>query len=377
MPKFRTAMDNVIIIGGGLAGLTAAIHLSKAGVAVSVFEKNEFPRHKVCGEYLSNEAVLYLESLGVDLAALNPKKITRTLISTVSGKHIGAKLPLGGLGISRYALDHALYRKAVENGCEIVAETVSDISFSDGIFTLTTSAKTEHHARIVLGAFGKRSNIDLKLRRRFTLQKSPWLAVKAHYRGDFPDDLVALHNFRGGYCGVSKVETGAINICYLADYASFKKYKDVEEYQKMVVGKNPMLAEIFNNEPVFKPIAISQISFADKLPVENHMLMIGDTVGVIHPLCGNGMAMAIHSAKLASGLTIDYFSGKIQSRKSLEKSYAIAWNTRFRRRIETGKFIAAILRREKAAAFLMNLLIVFPSVLPVIIRKTHGKTTLS
>src|SRR5690606_30134900 len=132
--------------------------------------------------------------------------------------------------------------------------------------------------------------LDQKMGRRFILQKSPWLAVKAHYRGDFPDTLVALHNFKGGYCGISKVEDDIINICYLTDYKIFKGYKDIEAHQKEVLYKNPHLKEVFENYKriMDRPLTIGQISFNKKQIVENHIIMIGDSAGLIHPLCGNG-----------------------------------------------------------------------------------------
>jgi flavin-dependent dehydrogenase len=200
------------------------------------------------------------------------------------------------------------------------------------------------------------------------------LAVKAHYTGDFPDEIVALHNFRGGYCGVSKVENGALNVCYLADLKTFRQFRDIEDFQTHIVSENPYLKPIFNNaKPMFKPLAISQVSFGEKLPVENHILMIGDTAGLIHPLCGNGMAMAVHSAKIASELVVDYCAGKILSRNALENQYVLEWNLNFRHRLRTGRWLAALMRREKAADLAMRFLTRFPKVLPYIIRHTHGK----
>ncbi|HLA55318.1 MAG TPA: NAD(P)/FAD-dependent oxidoreductase [Flavobacterium sp.] len=366
---------NVIIIGGGLAGLTAAIHLSKAGIQTTVIEKNEFPKHKVCGEYISNEVLTYFNFLEIDIASLNPVNITRTSISTVSGKQIQSKLPLGGFGVSRYALDHLLYQKALGNGCEIIHDVVNDIDFSNDFFTVTTSENSILKSAIVLGAFGKRSNIDQKINRSFITKKSPWLAVKAHYSGNFPNDVVELHNFRGGYCGVSKVENESINICYLADYESFKKHKNIDAYQQDVLCENPHLKAIFENTKMLfdKPITISQVSFEKKKPVENRMLMIGDTAGLIHPLCGNGMAMAIHSAKIAAELTIRYLDGKIDSRQKLENEYTSQWNLNFKKRMRNGRWLAALLRNETAAGMAMKGLSYFPFLLPKIIRSTHGK----
>ena len=94
---------DVIIIGGGLAGLTAALHLTKENYHVLVLEKHRYPHHKVCGEYVSNEIKPYLQHLGISLS--KEVAIDSLLISTVKGKSLEVKLPLGGMGISRYHLD--------------------------------------------------------------------------------------------------------------------------------------------------------------------------------------------------------------------------------------------------------------------------------
>ena len=365
----------VLIIGGGLAGLTAAIHLSKIGFQVTVVEKNEFPKHKVCGEYISNEVLPYLNWLNLCITELNPTNITHLEFSTVSGKTIKNNLSLGGFGISRYAFDEYLFKKAIANGCKIIRDTVESIVFDKEEFTVTTSDKIILKAEIVIGAFGKRSNIDQKLNRNFILKKSPWLAVKAHYSGGFPNHLVGLHNFDGGYCGVSKVENDIINICYLADYKTFKKFKNIDDYQEKVVFKNPHLKAIFEKSKLVfeKPLTISQICFEKKQAVENHILMIGDTAGLIHPLCGNGMAMAIHSAKIVSELIDKYSNNEIKSRTELEEKYIQEWNFNFKNRLKMGRFLSTLLQKQKLSVVVMRILIIFPFLLPKIIKKTHGK----
>lgn len=365
----------VLIIGGGLAGLSSAIHLSKLGLQVRLIEKNEYPKHKVCGEYISNEVLPYFQWLDLNIEDLHPSTIKKLQFSSVKGKIISCDLPLGGFGISRYALDEFLYQKAKANGCEIIHDNVENVIFDKDEFTVSTSEALVFKSKIVIGAFGKRSNIDLKLGRDFIQKKSPWLAVKAHYSGDFPNDLVGLHNFKGGYCGVSKVEEGRINICYLAHYETFKHYKNIEEFQHEIVCQNPHLKSVFEKSTLLfeKPLTISQICFEKKEAVENHILMIGDTAGLIHPLCGNGMAMAIHSAKIVSELVASYYNNKIKSRSELEEIYSQEWNYNFKSRLATGRFLAKILQKEKLAAFIMRLLVIFPFLLPQIIKRTHGK----
>jgi len=367
--------NQIIIIGGGLSGLTAAIHLSKNGFGVTIIDKNSYPRHKVCGEYISNEVLSYLNWLDIYPETLNPTQIKNLNFSTKSGKTITANLPMGGFGISRFAFDSHLFNKITNENCIFIQETVTEIEFSDDIFTVTLSNHQTLKSKIVIGAFGKRSNVDQKMHRDFILKKSPWLAVKSHYAGVFSNDTVGLHNFKGGYCGVSKVENDTINICYLADFKTFKKYKNIDEYQQKVVFQNPILKEIFEKStPVFdKPLTISQISFDQKKCVENHILMIGDSAGLIHPLCGNGMAMAIHSAKIASELVSDYMTNKIPSRKLLEKKYTENWNKQFSKRLRIGRFLGKLLQQQSLSEMLIRMFVWFPALLGLIIKQTHGK----
>jgi flavin-dependent dehydrogenase len=364
---------DIIIIGGGLAGLTAGIHFSKEGRRVLVLEKSGYPKHKVCGEYVSGEIVPYLEWLGIDVAALKAVSINKFEFSASNGKTVTAILPLGGIGISRYALDYYLYQKALENGCEVVQAHVTDVQFNEDSF-IVTAGDVAYTAKVVIGAYGKRSNIDQVLSREFIKGKSPWLAVKAHYSGNFPDHVVGLHNFDGGYCGVSKVEGGLINVCYLADYESFKKYKNIEEYQDKVLAGNMNLKKILaESAMVFdKPVTISQICFDRKQPVENHILMAGDTAGLIHPLCGNGMAMAIHSAKIASETVLDFLNGK-SNRLGMEQQYKAEWRRQFSKRLAMGRVLGRILQNRFLTKQLMRVVSYVPALLPVIIKQTHGK----
>lgn len=365
---------NVIIVGGGLAGLSAAIHLAQAKVSVLVLEKKKYGTHKVCGEYISNEVLPYLEYLGVDMFDLGATKIDKFELSTVSNRYLKSKLPLGGFGISRFTLDKAMAERAKNLGVKIVGDTAVDISYQSDCFQVTTLNNTIFHSRLVIGAYGKRNAIDKKLKRPFIQNKSPYLGVKIHVKGTFPNDVIALHNFEGGYCGVSKVENDVLNLCYITDYEAFKPYKNIADFQEKVVFQNTYLRDLFqNSEPLFDaPLSISQISFSSKSPVENHILMCGDTAGMIHPLCGNGMSMAIRAAQIASVLIIDFLDGKID-RVQLEKQYAQQWNKNFALRLKAGHSVAKIFDKERLTDFFIRILNVFPSAIPKIIQLTHGK----
>ena len=357
-----------------MAGLTSAIHLSKFQKQVLLIEKNAYPKHKVCGEYLSNEVLPYLNSLGIDPLKEGAKNITKLQLSTTKSEAIEGSLPLGGFGVSRYFLDELLMKKAASNGARILQDTVHSISFKEDCFTIKTKTFGTFQSRITIGAFGKRSLLDLKMKRPFIQNKSPYLAVKIHVNGSFPENLVALHNFQGGYCGVSKVETNAINLCYLADYKTFKKYQNIEDFQENVVFKNTFLKRIFKEStPVFeKPMAISQLSFETKSLVENHLIMCGDAAGMIHPLCGNGMAMAIMSAQMASYRILEFLNGQTKRREKLEKHYIRDWNQEFSMRLKTGHGIAKVFSNPLVSKVVYSSLKRVPSLLPKIIGFTHG-----
>jgi len=343
----------VVVVGGGLAGLVSALHLSQAG-------------HEVLG---------YLQSLGFDPFEFGAKKISKFELTSKNNRSVRTELPLGGFGISRYALDDELQKKAAAFGATILQDVVNEIQFENNQFIVNTKGNGEILAEVAIGAFGKRSNIDAKMNRSFMKSASPYLAVKGHFKLDYDEDRVALHNFHGGYCGVSKVENGHVNICYIADFKSFKKYRDIQEFQDKVLCKNKFLKQVFEEgESVFKkPLSISQISFAKKNPVENHMIMCGDSAGMIHPLCGNGMGMAIHSAKIASDLIHEFFIKGSKDLIQLEKSYINQWNATFKSRLRTGRFLAKLFNLNYSSEVILFFLKILPGMLPMIIRKTHGQ----
>lgn len=364
---------DIIIVGGGLSGLTAALDLSRFNIQVCLIEKNKYPNHKVCGEYVSNEVLPYLKSLNIDPFSIGAKRINKFQITDIKGSQLNSDLPLGGFGISRFAFDNLL-NQSLKESCEIFFGNVTDIKFHEDEFELITQKGEKFYSKHVVGAFGKRSNLDNTLDRDFMNNKSPWLAVKGHYVYDFPNDTVALHNFKGGYCGLSKTEENIVNACYLTTYNSFKKHKNIDSFQNQELSKNPYLEKFFKESiPVFeKPLTISQVSFNKKAPVENHIFMIGDSAGLIHPLCGNGMAMAIRGAQIFSETYISALHKDKINRKELEHKYSVLWNKEFSSRLQVGRYIQKALMNPISSQLGFTLAKTFPSLIPKIITKTHG-----
>jgi len=362
---------DIIIVGGGLSGLWSAIELGGSH-KVLLLDPDSYPRHKMCGEYLSAEILPLLESKGIDLNQLTEVQINEFQISLKDGRCMKSRLPLGGFGISRYHLDQELFKRASQQ-CTILQERVVEIYDDQEVQEVITN-KNNYSCKQVIIATGKRSQLDRQLKREFMKTKSEWLAVKMHYEFDFPKDKVELHNFDGGYAGLSQVESGAVNLCYLTSYRSFKQYKDVELFQEKVLCKNPHLNEFFKNaRPLWdKPITISQISFGSKKQGKHQLLFVGDSAGLIHPLCGNGMAMAIHSASIASKTVSAFMEDQI-SRKQMIKRYNKQWHSFFRSRMLMGRWMQAILIHPGLTRVMYAVLLRLPFLLPRIINKTHGK----
>lgn len=369
-------MKDIIIIGGGLAGLISAIQLAEAGLSVLVIEKKAYPFHRVCGEYISNEVVPFLQSIQAYPEALQPVPIRRFLLSSASGRSSTLPLDLGGFGISRYALDHFLYQRAQQAGAQFLLETqVQDVSFQESSFVVTLPQNERLAARLVVGAYGKRSRLDKQFNRRFIRQRSPYVGVKYHLRADFPDDLIALHNFEGGYCGMSRVEDGKYNLCYLGSRSSLREHGSITAMEERVLQKNPYLKELFReSEFLFeKPEVINEISFAPKRPVVQHVLMTGDTAGLITPLCGNGMALAIHSAKLLSELIVRYYQSEKFDREELERAYARTWRRRFATRLRVGRQVQRLFGSGWTSEVGVQLVKSLPGVAEQLMRRTHGR----
>lgn len=368
-------MKKVVIVGGGLAGLIAAHGLAKQKISCILLEKKEYPFHRVCGEYISEETVSCLESLKLFPSDFNPPRIRRLQLTSVNGKSAILPLDLGGFGISRYCFDNFLVQKLEGTSVSLQQNTeVEQIHFRNDHFVIKTNAE-EFLADVVIGSFGKRSKLDAALHRDFMKRKSPYVGVKYHIRTDHPADLIALHNFKDGYCGLSNIEEGKSNLCYLTHRNNLKKAGSIKEMEESILYRNPFLRKIFtHSEFLFeKPETINEISFATKSPVENHLLMCGDSAGMITPLCGNGMAIAIHSAKIATELVSAFCENKI-SRSEMENQYAKIWKANFSSRLWAGRQIQNLFGSEAASNIAVNLALHARPIAHFLISKTHGNS---
>jgi flavin-dependent dehydrogenase len=371
---------HVCIIGGGLAGLSAAISVRQLGHSVILFERERYPFNKVCGEYVSMESWEFLQSAGVPVETLSLPKLNTLMLTSPNGKCFTTKLPLGGFGISRFELDNRLAGIARKLGVEVRENTrVDDVTFNEK-FTVKFSRESNTgsiSADVCIGSFGKRSNLDIRWHRKFlsaALQLDNFVGVKYHVHTNWPENVIGLHNFRNGYCGISAVEGGKYCLCYMTTANELKKAGSIQQMEQQLLSLNPHLKKIFNDSNVLPgfPVTISQINFNERSTVENGILMTGDAAGMIAPLCGNGMSIALHSGKMASMHIHHFLSGKI-SRKEMEVQYTTSWKKEFAQRMKTGRMLQRFFGSESSSNFFVGIFRMIPFLAAPVIRRTHGK----
>ncbi|MFZ4797694.1 MAG: NAD(P)/FAD-dependent oxidoreductase [Bacteroidia bacterium] len=369
-----------IIIGGGLGGLTLSIQLAKKGFKIALLEKETYPFHKVCGEYIAMESWNYLISCGVKLPDLNLPRLEKLKISAPNGNYITHQLNPGGFGISRYKLDHLLAIEAKKIGVFLLENCkVNDVTKTTGNNYLVYSNFDTIQSKIIIGSFGKRSNLDIKLNRSFIQNKAKgldnYIGIKYHVKANLPNDVIELHNFKNGYCGISKIEDDRYCMCYLTTAQNLKKFDgNIKKMEENVLYKNPFLEKYFTTFESFyeEPLAISQINFSNKTQQENGIIMLGDAAGSITPLCGNGMSMAMKASKILSDLLPQYFENEINNTQLIEK-YINLWKQNFSTRLFVGRKIQSVFGNEIMTNLLISSLKPMPFLVNKLVSLTHGK----
>ena len=358
---------DVLIVGGGLAGSAAAIMLARAGRSVVLVERESLPQHKVCGEFLSQEAMTYLSSLGIDLIGLGAVAIRSVRLAGRAGQS-EAMLPFAAMSLTRKRLDEELLRVAESAGARVLRGCrVLEIQRSGEGWDAGMADGQSLSAGAAFLATGKH---DLHARARPKGKQSDLVAFKMYWRLS-PQQAAALEGhvelvlYRGGYAGLQPVEEGAANLCCLVERAELQRLGGRWENLLAAMQRDcGLLKERLQGAVSLleKPLAISAIPYGYVREASDGLWALGDQAAVIPSFTGDGMSIALHSGCLAAemylrGETAEQFQKQLRG----ELSSQVGLATRLSRGLVWGPSRSVLTAAVK----------VWPGVLGVVARRTR------
>jgi flavin-dependent dehydrogenase len=302
--------EELVIVGGGLAGASAACVLARAGVSALLLERDPEARHKVCGEFLSIEAQTYLAHLGIDLDSLSASRISHLRLHHC-GKQVEAALPFMARGLSRKILDEALLGKAISLGARIErGVTVRSIAADKTCSRIDAGPFGTIRAETLFLASGKHDIRSVK--RPATGSINDLIGFKMHYRvseeqRDALDGVIEVILFEDGYAGLQLIEDGVANLCLVVTQERFERVgRSWNSLIEQIRRECPLLADRLQDAlPLFdKPLSIFRIPYGfvhrPDLSESQGLFRLGDQMGVIPSFTGEGMSMALHSGCVAA-----------------------------------------------------------------------------
>ena len=378
----------ITIVGAGPAGVSLAIRLANQGFGVNLIEREKFPRHKLCGEFISPECLAHFKDLEVLTEMLDSggERITETVFYEPNGKSVcvpskwfGGDVR-GALSLSRAEMDFRLMEKAKKCGVNVLEETsVNGILFENnevcGVKIKTNDGETgEIFSNLTIDATG-RANVLTKFVEREISRKSAMaqnskskisaienrnpkiqnrlVGFKAHLKNaNLPKKVCEIYFFRGGYGGLSFVENGLANHCFLVKAEIVKEFGgDANKIVENVIFQNKRARETMENAaPVFDWLAVSVDGFGRKnLNPAKNLLTVGDAAAFIDPFTGSGMLMALESANVLAQIV----SENAFSPEKIAEKYKVLHKEKFQRRLR----VCSVIRRAAFVPHFARLLI--------------------
>ena len=364
--------SHLAIVGAGPAGASAAIHLAQKGFRITLIERERFPRHKLCGEFITPECLRHFRELGVfeEMLAAGGERIAETAFYAASGKRVGVPSKWFSdeesvLSLSRAAMDFRLLERAKNLGVEVLEEySLINLSYEkDEICALKLRAKDggtkEVCADLIIDATGRARVLGkLAEKQRFQMPNAKsqisnrFVGFKTHLKNVCLERGVCeIYFFRGGYGGLSYVEDDLANFCFLVRASLVREFNSgARQIIENLVFQNKRAAETLARAlPVRDWLAVSVDGFGEKnLHAAKNLFAVGDAGAFIDPFTGSGMLMAFESAEILAAAIVENSSAD-----AIAEKYKIEHARRFGRRL----FVCSLLRRAAFAPALAGILI--------------------
>jgi flavin-dependent dehydrogenase len=351
--------SEILIVGGGPAGTSAAIRLAQNGYRVTIAEREKFPRHKLCGEFISPECFAHFRALGVadGLLSAGGDRILETRFYAPGGKSVTVptewfSLDQTALGLSRAEMDRQLLERARQSGVRVLEETqVVGLLNDDGRICGVKTKSAELYADLMIDATGRSRVLGKLAEKQIPHPKSKTqnrlVGFKTHLSDvEMEPGRCEIYFFRGGYGGLNYVEKGMGNHCFLIKAEIVKEFGgDAEKILQNVIFQNRRARETMqHSRPTYEWLAVAVDGFGLKsLNPAPNLIAVGDAGAFIDPFTGSGMLMALESGEILAGAV-----EKNLTTAQIAENYRILHTAKFRQRLR-------VCRLMRQAAFAPNM----------------------
>lgn len=374
---------DAVVIGGGIAGSSLAKQLGDLGWRTVLLDRQTFPRHKACGEFLSPESQEMLSKLGLDavMESLQPQLISKARLIFEHAGSIEVPLPGTAWGISRYTLDSALHEAILQAGVIVrTGITVTSIKQHETGYEVNIKQHGEVkviQARTVYAAWGSHRHSSMFAEPYlYDSNKPSYIGIKSHYSGIGSEPVTELYFVKGGYIGISPVENGYCNVAALLEKEVVKGTgTTVPAILKSASRENSQLVERMKHAV---PVEGTQVSIApvhlSHHPLPWHVIPhLGDAAVVIPPLCGDGMSIALRSSFICCALADRYLRGEM-SLSRWQEEYTQAIEHEFSGLIRRGRLAHFLCSMPKVTRWFPSAVRFFPPLGKYLVKATRLKS---
>jgi flavin-dependent dehydrogenase len=363
MPTAAPQFD-LAIIGGGPAGSCAAIVAARPGARVALFEARDFPRHKVCGEFVSAEAldvlVSLLQNMPTGRAIIDTAPVVQRTRLFLGRRIIEVQVSPAALSITRYDLDAQLWMAAQAAGVETRSNCEVTAAEGNGPFHLTTSCGNLSAKALVIAA-GRWS--------QFTPDRSMpggprWIGVKGHFRELNANPSTDLYFFENGYCGVQPVGNDAVNACAMVRSDRATSLPEVFALHTALAKRAAAWSA------VSQPVSTAPLIYRNPQPARGNAMFAGDAAAFIDPFVGDGISIALRSGRLAAQCVGKFLSGEAELGEAAGL-YSDEYSREFAPLLSAASRMRSLLSLPALAQTAAFELLRLPGVMPLVIRKTR------